>query len=194
MDNQENEALIQEMLRSAEKAEEPGDPNKVVHKGDEVQPAPMVRVDLKSAGYSYIYDTLTHERSVTNNNMLPMQLKKKRPDGSLVFTTIKPAELPKRGTLKCMLHPTDPNRTRYDVLGLPVCLKANLSSPFQVKRHMQKRHKMEWESLESERLEAEKERSIRLQESLILAVTGKVENQPEVYVADHPYKRKRGTP
>lgn len=215
METPTNEALLQEMLRSAEKAEEPGDTNKIVRRGDDLDTPPTVVTSIKSAGYSYIYDTLTHERSLVNNNMLPSALKKKRPDGSMVFSTVKPEELVKRGTLKCTLHPDNPNREYYDTLGLPVCLKSNLTSPFQVKRHMQKRHHMEYEALEEERLQAEKDRSIKLQESLILAAGGKLPqggqtesrqphkleiegstpspatNEPEVYVADHPYIRKK---
>jgi len=203
-----NEALIQDMLARAQKADEPGVPNKVVRKGNEDDTPPSVVTTLRSAGYSYIYDTVTFERSLINNNMLPQALKKKRPDGSGVFTTIKPTELPKRGSLKCQLHPDNPNREYYDSLGLPVCSKANLTSPFQVKRHMQKRHKMEFEALEEERLQIEKDRSIKLQESLIIAAGGKmpeathpiateipesVTTEPEIYVAAHPYisKKKR---
>jgi len=199
----ENEALLQDMLQRAERADEPGDPNKIVQKGDDETP-PTVVTTLKSAGYSYIYDTETRERSLINNNMLPSALKKKRPDGSSVFTAIKPDELPKRGAYKCMLHPDNPNREYYDSLGLPVCLKANLTAPFQVRRHMQKRHRMEYEALEEERLQAEKDRSTKLQESLIMAVGGKMPEptatpsesvltteEPELYVSDKPYVSRR---
>ncbi len=179
----ENKALIQDMLQRAQRADEPGDPNKIIHEGNDNVPSPMVVTTLRSAGYSYIWDTVTHERSLINNNMLPSAFKKKRPDGSRVFTADEPKELPARGTLKCMLHSDNPNREYYDSLGLPVCLKANLTSPFQVKRHMQKRHKMEYEALEEERLQAEKDRNIQLQEALIKATTSKVQetnNKPYV--------------
>ncbi len=154
---QENTAIIEEMLRKAEKADEPGElsRNRLIHSGDEELPAPMVATALKSAGYTYIYNRKTGERSITNNNMLPTQLKKKNEDGSYVFTLSKPEFKPKRGTLKCMLHAEDPNRAHYDELGFPTCKKSNLVSPFQVSMHMQKRHKAEWAALQQEKKEKE---------------------------------------
>ena len=150
----ENTKLIEEMLRDAEKAPE-SMPEKVIHKGDSEVESPMVMTQLTSAGYVYIWDTRTGERSITNRNMLPTQLKKKRPDESNVFTTQKPNIVPVRGTLKCMLHADSPNRKHYDELGLPVCRKSNLTSPYQVTRHMQKRHQMEWATLEQEKKDAQ---------------------------------------
>lgn len=168
---EDNQALIEEMIRGAEGAEEPGEivRQRVIHEGDEDLPVPMVATKLVSAGYVYIYDTETGECSLTNRNMLPAQLKKKRPDGSNVFTTLKPAIPPKRGNLKCMLHPKGSNRKHYDELGLAVCPKDNLTSPFQVRRHMEKRHKMEWGAIEQERIDAEKKQDREFQEVLLKA-------------------------
>lgn len=165
----ENEQLIEEMLRSAEKAEEPGDflQNRVIHEGDTEIPTPMIASSLKSAGYVYIYEIKTGEVSLTNRNMLPTQLKKRHEDGSLVFTTVKPDILPKRGNLKCMLHHKDPNRVAYDRLGLAVCEKDNLTSPFQVRRHMQKRHPVEWQTIEEERTRAEKADEVEFRKLLL---------------------------
>jgi hypothetical protein len=145
---------IEEVMVKADTAPEPEGLAKgeVVSK-DAAEASPMNVTELTSAGWVYIYDTKTHERSITNKNMLRAQLLKKRPDGSTVFTTSKPDEVPFRGTLKCLLHPDDPNRGHYDELGLPVCKKSNLTSPFQVKRHMEKRHRMEYQTIETERKE-----------------------------------------
>ena len=162
------EKLPEEMLRDAEITAEPGTIGKdpIVHKGDEEIPAPMV-AKLKSAGYVFIYDTKTGEQSLTNRNMLPTQLKKKRADGSLVFTTVKPKKTPKRGTHKCLLHADDPNRSHYDELGLPVCKKDNLMSPFQVRRHMEKRHKMEWAAIQQEKQDIKEEEERKLRKALL---------------------------
>jgi hypothetical protein len=129
---------------------------------------------VQSAGYVKIYDTRTGEMSLCNRNMLRHHLEKRRPDGSAVFTTVKPKIAPKRGHLKCMLHPDDPNRAHYDDLGLATCRKANLTSPFQVRRHMEKRHKMEWGTIkdeiarnEKEQERADKAKDRKLQEALI---------------------------
>ena len=173
---------VEEMMRETEVAKEPGTSKLggLIEGGD--ASLGMTWASLRSAGYTYIYDTETHERSLTNNNMLPTQLKKKRADGSFVFTTRNPDLLPTRGTLRCYLHPENPNRGRYDELGLPTCKKSNLISPFQQRRHMEKRHKMEWQAIEMDRVEAEKQKAEeekqgerRLNEALVkkLSVKGK---------------------
>ena len=201
----ENDALIEEMMRNAGVADEPGEMNKaqVVHRGDDELEAPMVAMKPKSAGYTYIYDSRTGERSICNNNMLRQHLLKKRDDGSFVFTTKDPKIPLKRGTLKCLLHLDNPNRAHYDDLGLPTCRKANLTSPFQVTRHMQKRHKQEWATLEQERL-AKKEQDDRdFQRAMMSGMRPQAEPTAEVeptigtleaplYVSDKPPKpRKR---
>ena len=170
--------LIEEMLERAGKADHPSDKPRVVDEAD--ASTPMVAHKESSAGYAYIYDTRTGERSVTNRNMLSTQLKKKRRDGSLVFTTKKPSQSPVRGTFKCMLHIDDPNREHYDSLGLTTCRKSNLTSPFQVRRHMQKRHPVEWETIEEERKAAEKAEDRQFQRGLM----GRVVEKAPLYVSD----------
>jgi len=157
------EQAIEEQIRDAEiVAESPV----IVEAVGELD-VEMTPTQLKSAGHVYIYDTVTHERSLCNRNMLPHNLRKKRPDGSLVFTTIKPAVGPKRGHLKCMLHPDAPNRWHYDDSGLATCKKSNITSPYQVKRHMMKRHKVEYDTIKDEIATEEKEKDRKLRESLI---------------------------
>lgn len=176
------EKLIEETVLEAEQAAEPG----TMTKGQTIEgDVPMTTMDLKSAGYVYVYDTRTGERSICNRNMLTAQLKKKRPDGSNVFTTANPGIEVKRGTYKCMLHPDGPNRAHYDELGLAVCRKANLTSPFQVKRHMQKRHHVEWETLEEERKDMEKQEDREFQRRML---EGRSE-KPPLYVSDKDKKR-----
>jgi len=158
-EEQELAELVEDMLRQADTAEEPGSSReeRIVHRGDNEVPAPMVISTMESAGWVYIYDTRTGERSITNRNMLPTQLQKVRPDGSRVFTTVKPKVTPKRGTLKCLLHPDSPDRARFDEMGLPVCMKSNLTSPYHVRRHMEKRHQAEWAILEQEQRDKERD-------------------------------------
>ncbi len=173
----ENE--IEEMLRDAEKAEEPGELAKdpIVHKGGGDSPPMIARIE--SAGYSWVYDTNTGVPSKVNNNMLPRALRKKRPDGSYVFS-LKQTVIPKQGVYKCLLHRDDPNREHYDKMGFAICPKGNLSSPYHVGRHMKARHKSEWEAIESERKEAEKEEERDFQRNLI----GKVVEKAPLYVSD----------
>ena len=183
----DNEALIDEMIRDAGVATEPGELKRlqVISKGDDEVPAPMLATELTSAEWVYLYDTVTRERSVCNRNMLKQHLEKKRKDGTFVFTTKVPKVGPKRGALRCMLHPDNPNRSHYDDLGLPSCPKANLTSPFQVRRHMEKRHKQEWATLEQERVERKEQDDRDFQRAMMSGMRPPVEEAP-LYVPDKP--------
>ena len=154
-----NEPAIEEMMRDAEEAAEPGELKQgaVISASTEMT---MSTTELQSAGYVYVYDTRTADRSVINRNMLQQQLEKQRPDGSFVFSTRKPEGIePVRGTFKCLLHEDDPNRERYTQMGLIVCPKDSLRSQYDVSLHMQYRHRREWQTIEGEREEQERERA-----------------------------------
>ncbi len=139
----------EELLSVAEEAPEPGTYHirDIIHGGDENYPATIVADSLQSAGWVFIYDTITHERSICNRNALWQSLRKTRDDGSRVFTTRKPAASPVRGDKKCWLHADSPNREVYDSMGLPVCKKSNLTSDYQVERHMKHRHNDEYAAI-----------------------------------------------
>ena len=162
------EKSVEEQIRDAEVVPE----SQVVVEADKELDVEMTPTQLTSAGYVYIYDTVTHERSLCNRNMLPNALRKKRPDGSIVFTTVKPKVGPKRGYLKCMLHP-DERKEMYDVWGLATCKKSNLTSPYQVRRHMMKRHKDEYASIKEEETREKEERETKLREAFIKAASRK---------------------
>lgn len=164
----ENDSFIEQMLKDAESAPETGEivSNPVIHKGSDDVPVPMVG-RVSSAGYVFIYDTQTGDRSKANRNMLPQLLRVKRPDGSTVFTTVKPPFEPKIGIYKCLLHKDSPNRKLYDEMGLPVCPAGHLSSPYQAKRHMQKRHPAEWAAIEHEREEKERAEDRELRQKML---------------------------
>jgi hypothetical protein len=165
---QEN-AVIQEMIAQAQAAAEPGDrPGTVVEKGD----TPSVIRSIDSAGYCDIWDTRTGEKSKTNYNMLPTQLKKRREDGSRVFTTIDPGITPHRGTVKCLLHPDGENRKHYDELGFTVCRKSNLVSLFQLEQHMKHKHKQEYATIEKERADQQRAEDREFQRSIMQAASG----------------------
>lgn len=165
---------LEQLLREAEDAGEPGElpEGAVVHRPDAEMPAPMVSAKTISAGHVYIYDTRTGHRSVTNRNMLVNQLKKKRKDGSTVFTTVKPPVGPVLGTLKCLLHPDDPKRATYEALGFAACRKSNMPTALQVKLHMQRDHRVEWATIEEQRARDERDEERRFQRSLISMAAG----------------------
>lgn len=172
---QENEALIQEMLRDAQKAEVPSDliEHPVIHRGDNELPAPMTVKELTSAGYIYIWDTRTYERMPVLYYMLPSKLRQRREDGSFRFTSTDPGKKPKRGTLKCLLHPDGSNRAHYDALGFRVCAKSNITNQYQVTQHMRKKHPQEWAAIEEERKEKERQEDRKLQQALLKSATKK---------------------
>lgn len=169
-----------EMVKEAEEAPEPGsNDSKMLNSKVEEQVAPTFIAKVESAGYAYIYDTRTGERSLTNRNMLTQQLKKKRDDGTTVFTTVKPNVEPFKGIFKCFLHPDDSNRKHYDEMGLAVCKKSNLRNAYEVKRHMIKRHPVEWGALEAERIERERQEDRDFQKTMIGSLK-KVFDTPEI--------------
>ena len=169
----DNDAMIEEMLREAKEAPEPGTIDRVIHRGDGEQPAPMTLTELTSAGWVYIYETSDGQRSTANRNMLKELLKVKNRDGTPRFTTRKPSYEPKRGTLKCLLHEDDPNRAHYSEIGLAICKKSNLTSPYMVTQHMRKRHPVEWQTIEKERIDMEKKEDREFQRNLMAAIKPK---------------------
>jgi len=172
------EKMAVELIEEAEAAPEPGnfDRRQVIHSASDAFPVDVQVASLESAGYVYVYDNETGERSVVNRNMLETQLSKLRPDGTRFFTTVKPAFEPQRGTLKCLLHKDDPERWQYDEWGFAVCNKSNLISEFQVNRHVQIRHRMEWQTIYEEREKKDKEEERNFQRQLLglAAQTGAV--------------------
>lgn len=146
-----NDALIEEML-NAQDAGEPGElkTKTVIDRGNVVDP-PSVVSNISSAGYVWVYDNLTGEPSKCNRNMLPVQLRKKREDGTRVFTLKDPGFRPPRGTIKCLLHKDDPNAAHYREMGLKQCPAEHIPSPFELEMHMAKRHRREWAIIQRER-------------------------------------------
>ena len=124
---------------------------------------------IESAGYVYIWDTQTGKQSVCNRNMLQSTLGKLRKDGTRFFTTIKPDFEPHGGTFKCTLHADNENRELYDSLGLAVCTKDDLDSPYQVTRHMSTRHPQEAETINDLDATAQREEDREFQRLLLQA-------------------------
>ena len=141
---------------------------------------------VESAGYVYIWDTETGKQSVCNRNMLQATLGKKRKDGTRVFTTLKPDFEPQGGTYKCMLHADDESRETYNGLGLAVCTKDNLDSPYQVTRHMQTRHPQEWETIDDMNATAQREEDRECQLLLIRAASQGVTAPPKPETDEKP--------
>jgi len=175
------DANIEQMIRDIQQVPEPGTtkPGQVLSDGKDTEGVPVTVGAISSAGYVMVYDSRTGEPSLCNKNMLPAQLKKKREDGSYVFTLNKPAIKLKRGQLKCILHPDNPKRAHYDEMGLPVCKKANLINQFQVTRHMEHKHKDEYKAIQLEIKEVEEKRQREFQERILNMATERPQSVPE---------------
>jgi len=171
-ENNESVQNVQEMLRDAEVAEEPGNIRRGSVVGNSNGMA-MTATELSSAGWVYVYNVRTADRSTVNRNMLEQQLQKKFDDGTYAFSTRKPEGIvPHVGKIKCLLHKDDPNRELYAQMGLPECRKANLNTNHDLTIHMEKRHRREWASIDGDRQEKEKiqekERENQLAEAIKL--------------------------
>ena len=146
---------------------------------------------IQSAGYVFIWDTQTGKSSVCNRNMLTATLGKTRKDGSRVFTTIKPDFEPQGGTFKCMLHADNENRELYDSLGLAVCTKDDLDSPYQVTVHMKGRHPQEAATIEDINATAQREEDREFQRVLIQAAARGAALPTEEALVKAPAKAER---
>ncbi len=187
--------LIEAMQQMAAPAPEPGDfhVRDVIHKGDEQNPMPIVASSLQSAGYVFIYDLRTGDRSVTSRNLLHAQTTKLDSEGHRMFTTVPPKAQPARQTYKCLLHPESETRSRYDELGFGTCRKANLRSPLDLELHMRHRHKTEWETIEKERKDKQAEEDRELQRAFIQAAMGNVARaEPEPVASGRTKREKAG--
>lgn len=169
----DNTDLLDELLLKGGEAPEPGDfmQERVIHKGDEEAPVPILASSLSSAGYVTVYDTHTREPSDVNRNLLEFQLRKLHSDGTRAFTRKKPALAPVRGFLLCLLHADRPERKEYDRIGFKTCIKANLMTPFDVESHMKARHKKEWAIIESNRLRKERDEDRAFQRQMMKAMS-----------------------
>ncbi len=180
------DAQIEAALLKAQIAPEPGeDLDEIIQKGIEDEDKPAIGpMKITSAGYTVVYDTKTGVDSTINNNNLRAVLRKKRLDGTRVFG-LEQTIVPTVGQYKCLLHQEDPNRGHYNDIGLAVCPKGNLASPYQVRRHMEKRHKTEWGAIEAERTDAEKKEDRDFQRTLMERAMGNpVEEKAPLYVSD----------
>jgi predicted RNA-binding Zn-ribbon protein involved in translation (DUF1610 family) len=165
----DNDALVEEMLREAKGIELPSEltKNPVLHRGDSDLPAPVTVHEIRSALYFYIWDTQTGEKVPCLGYMLAQKLRQRLPNGKFRFTTKDPGIRPKRGTIKCLLHPDDPNRKEYDNLGFGTCRKSNLTNPYQLEQHMRRRHPQEWKTIESARKKARDDEDRDLQRAVL---------------------------
>ncbi len=187
------DAMMQQFMGDATRVD--GDPGAVpvFTQGEgeikEVEAATRV---ADTAGSAWVWHTQTYKAVPVNLNMLPDQLRKKDEDGKLLFTVYGPEDdrspikglYPVKGIQKCLLHPGSEQRTYYNTLGLPVCPKSTIASPFEVTVHMEVKHPRSWAGIEQRREQAEKADDRKFQRELLgMAATG---NAPVAPASDAP--------
>lgn len=153
--------------RKVEAGEAPGAAEFFKEKG--VEDTQMTPTQLQDAGWSYIYHAKTGIPSLVNNNWLTKKLGHLDKGGAYIWSATQTV-IPKKGTHKCMLHPEQASREEFDELGFNTCLKSNLTSLFQVRRHAMKRHKDEWAAIEQMRTDAEKAEDRAAQRTMMEAI------------------------
>lgn len=181
-------AYLQEMIATAERADEPGDTHThdtIVGNADEGLGVSAIS-ELSSAGYVWMYDTQTGDPSRTNLNMLPEQLQKTREDGSRRFTTNDPGFRPVVGTIKCMLHADDPSRETYSAMGLPVCPKATILSKMSLLDHMRHKHPQENKMISQLTTDAKEARQTEREEATLVAMQKMAGFTPAAPPVDEP--------
>ena len=99
-----------------------------------------------------------------------------RPGGK-VFTVDRPKHRPPELVNFCRLHPDDPDRERWNAMGLPRCAKS-LANPYEVDRHMQKKHATAWGTIERERLRAERDEDRKAQRVMMETLTKQTLEDP----------------
>ena len=153
---------IEELLLEAEDAIEDSDQPSAVDMGGGMSGT----LTVETPGRVKVWDIETGEVSyvLSSPDYLRMQLQKVNPEtGKRIFTTIKPAIEPFRGSELCPLHMDAPESVEYRRLGFPVCKKSNLRNPGEAERHMRLKHKDSFlmlESLRTRQIE-EEERAVR---------------------------------
>lgn len=89
--------------------------------------------------------------------------------GNRVFS-ITPTKKYQGGQVKCMLHPSGPQRAQFDTWGLPVCKSEHLASPGDMQRHMALRHKSAWSVIQKADDERKHQEQIDAQTALGKAI------------------------
>ena len=139
---------------------------------NETNPAPMRVSSLRFKGYVEVWDTVTGVKSLQPWWLLWQTMKKKRPDGSLVFTRTDPKIKPNYGAdLVCYMNPASSEYERVKGMGFKPCTKQHIPHHDGLMRHVKKSHARAWEALEREREERIREEDRQLQRDMLAEMT-----------------------
>ena len=169
---------VVEAWLNAEEAKSPTTQEKVIRDANMPAGVGMRYHSLEEAGWVYVYDQKTGDRSTINRNWLQMQLGKTRPDGSKIFGLHPPKDKSGKviasfkGKYNCLLHKDDKDREYYDSQGFAVCLREGIPSVHAQRQHMAKKHKVEWDNIKESKKEAEKKEEKDFQRALYERLAG----------------------
>lgn len=139
---------------------------------NETNPAPMRINSLRFKGYVEVWDTVTGVKSLQPWWLLWQTMKKKRADGSLVFTRTDPKIPPNYGAdLVCYMNPASKEHARVKGMGFKDCTKQHIPHEDALMRHVKKSHSRAWEALERERTERIRQEDRKLQQDMLSAMT-----------------------
>jgi hypothetical protein len=131
--------------------------------------AALIRVSsLQYKGYAEVWDTRTGDKSLQPWYLLHQTMRKKRQDGSQVFTRTNPNIKPDYGAdLICPLNPLAPDDQSFSGKGFKPCRKQHIPHWDALQQHIRKTHKRAWEAMERERLERERKEDRDLQRQIL---------------------------
>jgi hypothetical protein len=172
-------------------------PGEIVNRPSEDSPLAMRVSSLAFKGYVEVWDNRTGVKSLQPWWLLWQTMRKKRSDGSLIFTRTDPKIAPQYGAdLKCPLHPESPEYSNWISMGFKTCNegfgnpKQHIPHAEARNRHVEHSHKRLWAAQKEERETRIRDEDRQLQRDMLEAMTGVVTRSvavPPVEEAEKPY-------
>lgn len=166
----------------------------IVNKPTESAPAPMQISDLAFKGYVRVWDTITGVESLQPWWLMWQTMRKKREDGSQVFTRTNPHIPPNYGAdLFCPLNPEAPEYAQYKAKGFKACLKRHIPHEDALMQHVRKSHMRAFAMMERDREDRIRDEDRQMQRDMLAALTGAAvkgvqadQEAAPLYVSDKP--------
>ena len=175
-------------------ARDPEPEEKIVHRGDGMNSAPMAHTKVRSAGYVYLRRNSDGKLVPVSKNQLLERMKQKLEDGRppwLLPNVQHPG--PFLGTEKCLLHPDHPDYiAKYKAMGFVPCgkksaqpPKAHMANREAVLIHMKNKHKMAWQAIQGAEARAREDRRDAREERTAVALEAALGRKPDVAPEPH---------
>ena len=115
-------------------------------------PSRVEVTDMRFKGYVQVWDTRTGVMSLQPWWLLWQTMRKRRSDGSLVFTQEDPKIPQNHGAdLYCYLNPLSDSHERLQGFGFATCIKQHIPHQDGLMRHIRHSHNRLWDFLQSEK-------------------------------------------